>query len=133
AVTLGSAWLCAIFLLLGVELFVPGLAPSLASLSGLIGLASGVCYFIGFATPSVLRRAWQEPELRAFLGRAASLPRLPDTESIVRELEHGAATSLGAAGANVGLWDEAAGVLRFQIDGTSRHLVPSDKALSARA
>ena len=81
----------------------------------------------------MLRRAWQEPELRAFLGRAASLPRLPDTESIVRELEHGAASSLGADGANVGLWDEAAGVLRFKIDDTSRDLVPSDKAISGRA
>ena len=32
---------------------------------------------VGFAPPPILRRAWQEPELRAFLGRAASLPRPP--------------------------------------------------------
>jgi signal transduction histidine kinase len=43
--------------------------------------------------------------LRAFLSRAASLPRLPDTPSIVRELERGAAASVGAPAANIGLWD----------------------------
>jgi signal transduction histidine kinase len=132
AVTLGSAWLCVIFLLLGVELFFPSLAPSLAPLSGLIGLASGVCYFIGFATPTVLRRAWQEPELRAFLGRAASLPRLPDTESIVKELERGAATSVGAPNATITLWDEAAQVIKLRFGDTRMDLPPTDSTISGR-
>ncbi|HEY1013692.1 MAG TPA: hypothetical protein VGE07_13355, partial [Herpetosiphonaceae bacterium] len=56
--------------------------PFLASLNTLLGLAAAVGYFLAFAPPAVLRRAWQEPELRAFLGQAARLPRLPDTAAI---------------------------------------------------
>jgi signal transduction histidine kinase len=80
-------------------------------------LLCGLSYYVGFAPPSWLRRAWQEPELRAFLGRAASLPRLPDTSAIVHELERGAAASLGSSHAVIGLWDEASGELEFGLDG----------------
>ena len=108
-------------LLLGVAILVAGAAPLLPlSLTGLpsgatqvLALASALAYFIGFAPPQVLRRAWQEPELRRFLRRAASLPRLPDTASIVRALQDGAASTLGAR-ATIGLFDEHANVLRFQ-------------------
>ena len=82
----------------------------------ILGLVSGISYFLGFATPTILRRAWQEPELRAFLGRAASLPRLPDTRAIIRELERGAAGSIGAPQASIGLWDEGAGALHFVME-----------------
>lgn len=76
-------------------------------------LLAGFAFFVGFTPPAAVRRAWQEPELRAFLQRAASLPRLPDTASIVRELEAGAAASLGAR-ATIGLWDEAERALCFE-------------------
>jgi signal transduction histidine kinase len=76
-------------------------------------LASAVAYVIGFAPPQILRRAWQEPELRAFLRRAASLPRLPDTASIVRALEEGAGSTFGARAA-IGLYDQERDALRFQ-------------------
>src|SRR5688572_13909658 len=87
-----------------------------AILSGVtqtLALGSGIAFFVGFAPPRALRRAWQEPELRAFLKRAASLPRLPDTASILAELERGAASTLGAR-ATIGLWDPDAKVLRFR-------------------
>lgn len=108
-------------LLLGVAILVAGIGPlSPVPITGLVSgitqvlaLASAVAYFIGFATPQILRRAWQQPELRAFLRRAASLPRLPDTGSIVRALQEGAAATLGARAA-IGLHDRAANVLRFQ-------------------
>jgi signal transduction histidine kinase len=108
-------------LLLGLAILVAGftplLPPSLAGLpSGLtqvLALASALAYFIGFAPPPVLRRAWQEPELRRFLRRAASLPRLPDTASIVRALQDGAGSTLGAR-ATIGLFDERSNTLRFQ-------------------
>src|SRR5207247_8639224 len=76
--------------LLGVAILVAGFAPLLpASLAGLptgltqvVALASAVASFLGFAPPQILRRAWQEPELRGLLRPAASLPPMPDTRSV---------------------------------------------------
>ncbi len=82
-----------------------------------LALASGVCYFLGFTPPRFLRRAWQEPELRAFLGLAAQLPHLPTTKAVIRNLERGAQTSLGASNAVIGIWESASNLLHFEIDG----------------
>lgn len=109
----GSAFLALVILSAGLRVALPGERSLWNAFSSVFALASGFAYFLGFAPPAWLRSAWQEPELRAFLGRAARLPRLPDTASIVRELELGAAKSLGAPHAAVGLWDDAAGLLRF--------------------
>ncbi|HVD31171.1 MAG TPA: ATP-binding protein [Methylomirabilota bacterium] len=108
-------------ILLGLAILAAGFTPLLpASLAGLpngitqvMALASAIAYFVGFAPPQILRRAWQEPELRAFLRRAASLPRLPDTPSIVRALQDGAGSTLGAR-ATIGLFDPETSTLRFQ-------------------
>jgi signal transduction histidine kinase len=113
AVAAGSAFLGVLILLVPLLTATPGLRDVWSIVGQALGLACGLAYALGFATPGLLRRAWQEPELRAFLGRAASLPRMPDTTSIVRELERGAAASLGAGGAVVGLWDAEHGVLRY--------------------
>jgi signal transduction histidine kinase len=107
--------------LLGLAILVAGFTPlAPTSLTGLsngaiqvLALASAIAYVVGFAPPQVLRRAWQEPELRAFLRRAASLPRLPDTPSIVRALQDGAGSTLGAR-ATIGLFDPQANRLWFQ-------------------
>jgi signal transduction histidine kinase len=77
-----------------------------------LGLASGIAFYLGFAPPPFLRRAWQANDLRAFLGRAAQLPRLPTTLDIVRELERGAAASTGSS-ARVGIWQPDERVVRF--------------------
>ena len=90
----------------------PAIRAIMTGVTQVLALGSGIAFFFGFAPPRALRRAWQEPELRGFLKRAASLPRLPDTGSIVSELERGAANTLGARAA-VGLWDPAAKALRF--------------------
>ena len=90
----------------------PDVDVILNGITQVLALGSGLAFFVGFAPPRALRRAWQEPELRGFLKRAASLPRLPDTASIVSELERGAANTLGARAA-VGLWDPVANALRF--------------------
>jgi signal transduction histidine kinase len=107
-------------LLLGFAILVAGFTPLVPlSLTGLpngliqaLTLASAIAYVVAFAPPQILRRAWQEPELRAFLRRAASLPRLPDTASIVRALQEGAGSTLGAR-ATIGLFDQLSNRLRF--------------------
>jgi signal transduction histidine kinase len=113
AVAVGSGCIGLVLLMAGLANATPGGDVPWAELSALVGLASGVCYFVGFAPPTWLRRAWQEPELRSFLRRAASLPRLPDTHSVVVELERGAAASLGAPGASIGLWNPVSHRLTF--------------------
>ena len=133
AVAFGSGFLGLSILLAGVTALEPAAIRDLFSLiQQLASLASGLCYFIGFAPPSLLRRAWQEPELRAFLSRAASLPRLPTTAAIVRELERGAEEALGAPHAVIGLWDESEDVLRYEgRDGPTAY--PSDALIGGRA
>jgi signal transduction histidine kinase len=90
----------------------------LAATGQILGLAAALAWFLGFAPPPILRRAWQAPELRDFLTRAASLPRLPVTLDIVRELERGAAGATGSK-ARIGLWDDDARKIRMWADGTN--------------
>ena len=133
AISLGS-------ILLGTDLLITGLAPFsplddravFQALGQLLGLGSAIAYYLGFAPPPILRRAWQEPELRAFLARAASLPRLPTTVDIVRELERGASSSTGTL-ARIALWQDDTSKLRFwEEDGTTFDLEPG-KHFAGRA
>jgi signal transduction histidine kinase len=106
AAAMGSAFVGLVFVLAIVAYFLPVTAPAVAVATRLLALCAGLAYFLGFSPPAILRRAWQEPELRAFLARAASLPRLPDLQAIARELERGAATSTGASAASIGFWNQ---------------------------
>ena len=134
AISLGS-------ILVGTDLLIAGLTPLAAeenrailqALGQILGLGSAVAYYLGFAPPPILRRAWQEPELRAFLARAASLPRLPTTLDIVRELERGAANSTGTA-ARIGLLREDSAMLRFwEDDDTTIDLTPGTHIADERS
>jgi signal transduction histidine kinase len=105
--------------LLGIALIVatgslaaPSLADFFSALTQLLALGAALSWLLGFAPPAQLRRLWQEPELRAFLERASTLPRLPTTDAIIRELERGTAASFGARAA-IGLYDPAARLIRF--------------------
>jgi len=103
----------------GVEILMSGIGGllqepdrTLLTASGqVLGLLAAVAFYLGFAPPAFLRQAWQAPELRAFLARAADLPRLPATFDIVRELEKGAAASTGSS-ARIAVWDEDIAKLR---------------------
>ena len=129
AVTVGTLCLFAVLILASLSVAIPELATDGQAFNELLGLASGLAYFIGFATPSFIRRAWQEPELRAFLQRAATLPRLPSTRAIIAELENGAAISVGTAHANVALWNEASNTLVHEGDGVDGWEIPVDTDL----
>ncbi|MEA2642573.1 MAG: two-component system, OmpR family, sensor kinase, partial [Chloroflexota bacterium] len=122
AVAVGSLCIGIVILLSIPETLAPETSGFWSAIGLGFSLAAGAAFFAGFATPAFLRRAWQEPELRAFLGRAASLPRLPNTTAIVRELERGAAAATGAPNASIGLWSPDEGVLRFSVLGSSPRL-----------
>src|SRR5579884_1448625 len=112
AVAAGTICLGFLIVVAGATAFTPKDAGGLLrGISDVVSLCCVLGYFIGFAPPGWLRHAWQEPELRSFLGRAAELPRLPTTEQIVRELERGAAASLGVRSALIALRDESTGEL----------------------
>jgi signal transduction histidine kinase len=112
AVALGSVFLAATILMAGLAAALPDAQALWTLLSRSFGLASGLGFYLGFATPAWLRRAWQFPELQAFLGQIAHLPHLP-VIAIVAEIERWAAATLGAPMAAVGVWQEEEGVLRF--------------------
>jgi len=133
AAAAGSSLLVLIFVLATLQLILPGLNSFWQGLSDLAGLAAAGCYFLGFASPRWLRRAWQEPELRAFLGRAARLPRLIDSTAIIAELEAGARTSLGAPNARIGLWDAEARKIYFPLGDPTYALDPNEPIPAARA
>lgn len=132
AVAAGTLLLGLSILMAGMQGAFPALAAWWILLGHLCSLGTGIGYFVGFAPPNWLRRAWQEPEVRAFLGRAARLPRLPDTRAIVRELEHGAASSLGAPHAAILLWNEQTELLETELDG-QRFAQPSGRMIGGRA
>lgn len=113
AVGFGSLMLALVLVAAGGVSLHPAWSGLWSALSNVLAVASGVGYFLGFSPPAWVRRSWQEPEVRRFLGRAAELPRLPTTAAIVRELEIGAASSIGAPSASIGLWDHERGMLRY--------------------
>jgi signal transduction histidine kinase len=133
AAAVGSMLLVLVFVFAGLRAALPGLDSLLLSLADLSSLAAGVSYYLSFASPRWLRRAWQEPELRAFLGRAASLPRLLDVDAIIGELERGAATSLGAPSARIGLYNAEARKVFFPLGDRSYALDPNEPIPAAQA
>ncbi len=114
AVAVGSFFLAADILAAGLLLALPQFTSGLMLVTAVCPIVSGVGYYLGFSPPRWLQRAWQEPELRRFLAKAASLPRLPNTDAIVRELEQGARESFGTPMAAIGLWREDEGILQFE-------------------
>ena len=112
AVAAGMAFLGLAVLVAAASTIVPAASGAAAGATQTLALAAALSWLLGFATPPQLRRYWQEPELRAFLERAATLPRLPTTDAILRELERGVGASLGARAA-IGMYEPARGVLCF--------------------
>lgn len=113
AATLGSLFLALNFSAGSLPAVLPITAADARSLVDVSGLAAGICYLIGFAPPRWLRRAWQGPELRAFLAQATRLALLGDPREPLAQLERRAAAAFGAPYASIGRWDEAAQELRF--------------------
>jgi signal transduction histidine kinase len=95
--------------LLGATLLVAGfqqLAPLLESVTRVLILGSAVAYVAAMVPIPVLKRAWLEPELRAFLGAVATISLKEDRGSIVAELEPRIARAMGAAGASIDLAED---------------------------
>lgn len=129
AIAAGSLFLGLAILWAGLQ----ALAPRESGLWAVLSQVSGIAYFLGFATPPLLRRAWQEPEVRSFLRTAAGLAQESDVAASVKTLEESAAVALGVLQASIGIWDPDAGVLRFRPGNVPPQELPPGEMVSGRA
>ena len=120
-----------------VVLFIGALVPSLANPLGIVAqlgaLVAVIAFFLGFAPPAWVRRAWREPDLRRFLERSAHLASVPDERAALTELQAAAAAAFGASGASVGIADHERRVIRYpsRNGGWVEH--PDDAFIAGRA
>ena len=100
-----------------VAVFVGALVEGDGDLLGVVGqllaLAAVVAFFLGFAPPAWVRRAWREPDLRVFLEHSIHLVGVPDERRVIVELQQAAAAAFGASGASIGVSDGTRPVLRY--------------------
>jgi signal transduction histidine kinase len=132
AAAIGTIFLCLNIMIPTITRPLTDWADAVQLINSIVGLASGISYFIGFSPPNVLRTAWQDPELRAFLSRATSLARLPTTEDLVTEFEKGAAQSIGTPEASIGLWVEQEQALLFRWNGRTTYVPVTEDSLTGR-
>jgi signal transduction histidine kinase/DNA-binding response OmpR family regulator len=132
AVALGSGLLVAVMLVGAVALVAPSAAAVARGVSGLLGLASGLAYFAGFAPPRWLLRTWQVAEVQRFFwvlsGRSAE-------ERLSTALDHVGAAAVRAVGgkaAVVALADEGSGELRLHLDPASATVLQTARLFRLR-
>lgn len=70
----GSGLLAAAIFAAGLAIWHPSLEAITGSLVMLLAVGCGLCYYLGFAPPTRLRRAWRLAELHRFLQHIARLP-----------------------------------------------------------
>ena len=85
----------------------------LAAAPQVISLFAALAFFLGFAPPTWIRRAWREPDLRNFLERSIHLPTLTDERRALLEIQNAAAGAFGASGASIGLAVPGRPALRY--------------------
>lgn len=127
----------ALFIAAIVGLFVGVLVEPLAGFFSLTGqvlaLAAVLAFFIGFAPPAFIRRAWREPDLRGFLERSVRLAGVASEHQVLTELERATATAFGARGASIGLADAERGVLRYPEPSGGWGEYPDDRFIAGRS
>lgn len=133
AVAAGAYLFIAAIVVIFLAEFLPAVATSSGPLAQVLALAAVVTFFLGFAPPAWLRRAWREPDLRSFLERSVHLSGVIDDRELVVELQRAAADTLGAPGAALGLADSEETTMRYvRGDGTFLE-VPAETFIGGRA
>lgn len=102
AAATGHGLVALVLLVAGIRLLLPDMDESVQILTSLLTLGAAVAYFIGFATPAILRRAWQQPELQTFLTSAGQVAHDPDEKKMLRELARLAAETVGSRDGVIG-------------------------------
>jgi signal transduction histidine kinase len=123
-------------LLLALAIIVAGLGavvPLAASLTLPIALASALAYLVGFVPPGALRRAWQAPEVFAFVRRTSRLVGEAGAELVHTTLARELAVATGEVDAGLGIWQPEREVLRFWRTRGAPLDRSLDESLAARA
>ncbi len=130
AVSIGAGlFIAAVVLVLLAALFT---APGLGIVGQVLALTAVTAFYFGFVPPTWMRRAWREPDLRAFLERSIHLASVPDDRAAILELQGAAANAFGASGAAVGIANAAGTVLRY-VDAGEWVELPADAFIAGRA
>ena len=133
AVAIGAYLFIAAIVIVFAAVLAPEFQPVSNPVTQVVALAAVVAFFLGFAPPAWLRRAWREPDLRTFLERSVHLSGVADDREVVSELQRAAADTLGAPGAALGLADAEGRTMRYvQVDGSWLE-VPADTYVGGRA
>lgn len=133
AVALGAALFIAAIVLALLGALAPSDADALDVLIQLAALLAVLAFFLGFAPPSWIRRAWREPDLRAFLERSIRMTSVADDREAIAELQQAAADTFGASGAAIGLADPERPILRYVNRGGQWLEYPNDAFIGGRA
>ena len=133
AVAVGAGLFIGAVVALLVGALFPTIQPSLALVGQLFALTAALAFFVGFAPPTWMRRAWREPDLRRFLERSVHLAGVADEHAAMTELESVAAEAMGATGASIGLADSERGTLRYPSAGGDWLEFPDDQFIAGRA
>jgi signal transduction histidine kinase len=99
----------------------------------LLALAAVLAFFLGFAPPAWIRRAWREPDLRRFLEHSVHLAGMTDERRALVEIQQAAADAFGATGSAIGLVDESRPVLRYVGSDGEWLEYPDDAFIGGRA
>ena len=131
AVTVGAV----LFVGAVVVVLLDALAPTLdlAAFPQLLALFAGLAFFIGFAPPTLIRRAWREPDLRRFMERSVHLTTVADERRAIGEIQQTAAAAFGASGASVGIAVEGQPILRYVGSDGEWLDYPDDAFIAGRA
>ena len=133
AVAAGAYLFVAAIVVVFLAAVLPAIGASATPFTQLLALAAVIAFFLGFAPPAWLRRAWREPDLRSFLERSVHLSGVVHERELVSELQRAAADTLGAPGAAVGLADTSGRRMRYlQVDGTFAEY-PANRFIGGRA
>src|SRR5579859_578729 len=102
----GSGWFALLILLVGVLIGLPAAAAVATPLIEVLILLTVTSYYLGFAPPAALRRAWQLGELNNYLRRAADRPTAERVRSSLELLCPTVTHAVGAIGSAVYVFEE---------------------------
>jgi signal transduction histidine kinase len=125
----GTLLLAIAILVAVVGVVLPGVPPLALPLA----LGSGLAYLVGFAPPGSLRRAWQTPEVVAFIRRTNRLVGEAGPDLVYATLARELAATVGDGETGLGIWQPEREVLRFWRTGGEVIDRTLDESLAARA